>query len=147
MFSDAINPGPQHDVDYSKGSAVANWPWRAQANHFQLELAGLILVSDTARLPNLPCTGLARGCEQVEKSPDDPNYGFGPVNTCLYVRDTWDWWLGHLPRNGRGRRPIQIFANSIFFPQKPHFLRFFRIDTLNVEKEGKKSFFAGKRCW
>ena len=32
-------------------------------------------------------------------SPDDPHYSLGPVHTSLYVRVTWDWWLGHLPRS------------------------------------------------
>jgi len=30
-------------------------------------------------------------------SPDDPYNRLGPVYTCLYVRVTWDWWLGPLP--------------------------------------------------
>ena len=43
----------------------------------------------------------ARGPSTSRYSPDDPHYGFGPVHMSLYVRVTWDWWLGHLPRSPR----------------------------------------------
>ena len=48
----------------------------------------------------------------ISYSPDDPHYGLasGPVHTSLYVRVTWEWWLGPLPvpRNGRERRLVEL---------------------------------------
>ena len=43
-------------------------------------------------------------------SPDDPYYGLGPVHTSLYVelRETGDWDPFLVPRNGRGRRLVEL---------------------------------------
>jgi len=45
------------------------------------------------------CPQKTADIDSLRYSPDDPHYGLGPVHTSLYVRVTWDWWLGHLPRS------------------------------------------------
>jgi len=58
---------------------------------------------EVADYPEVADSVDARACPQktadidgLRSPPDDPHYGLGPVHTSLYVRVTWDWWLGHL---------------------------------------------------
>jgi len=45
------------------------------------------------------CPQKTAGIDSLRFSSGEPHYGSGPVHTSLYVRVTWDLWLGHLPRS------------------------------------------------
>jgi len=141
MFSDAINPGPQHDVDYGKGSAVATCPCRAQAIFFQLGLAGLILVRNTDRLPNLPCTCLARGVNKLRNPLMTPTTDLGlSIRVSMFeIRETGDWDI--LPGTGEGGDQYRFSQTASSSHIKPFFPDF-RIEQAQWSMD--KEFFCGE---
>ena len=86
-------------------------------------------------------------------SPDDPCYRLWPVHTRVYVRVTWDWWLGYLPRSpwmGEGvdwwNWPMRVTFQGSQFLISPMSLEYpFKLSVFNKNSTLMLSF-PGSGC-
>jgi len=146
-------PPDSHLIGVIGALGVFFHPRPSRTNFLLLSWPGSALRHwEVADCPEVADSKDARACPQktpdmdgLRYSPDDLHYGLEPVHTSLYVRVTWDWWLGHLPRSPERAR-VETGGADLWVLKRRELPGFARVNKVTSASLGYPLLVFNKNC-